>query len=334
METPKLTIGPVLPVGLFLLALAGCDEDGAVIDGWWTPDGTPGVEGGPPADIGVDQGPAPLTCPTLRSPLDRADDSALYQVRPLYVLPFDGADEKLDTNGAICTSVQAFTSWLSGQAGGRALRLDTHQGELDIGFVRLGKTDAEMRGTSWAASIATGYKYVRDRIEAELRAMGPLEPTKIYAVYYGGSSIYACGGGAYPPTLVGQVAAVYIKGQPEGGYPCSSDPWGQSPTSPHYLDYSMLHEMMHTLGLVAPGAPHHHSGGHVFDGAADSNRDLMYQPRPSTSDPPWDTYNPAGLLLDINGDDYFDHGTPGLLDLAQSVFISPLPAGAVKPAGW
>lgn len=325
---------------LLLVALApplvGCDDDGAqsVADGPPVADSAPVPDGGQVPDIGPDQGLALPSCPTVRSLVDRADDSDLHQIRVLYVLPADGEDEKLDTSGAICTSVQAFTSWMSGQTDGRTLRLDTHQGELDIGFARLSKTDAEMRGTTWTPSVAAGYQYVRNRIELELKALGPLDPDKIYAVYYGGSSIYSCGGGAYPPTIVEQVAAIYIKGQPEGGYPCELDPWGQSSTTPHYLDYSMLHETLHTLGFVAKEAPNHHSSGHVYDGVADSARDLMYQPRPETSDDPWDTYNPSGMLLDINRDDYFDHGDPGVLDLAKSVFIEPLPDGAVKPPGW
>lgn len=286
-----------------------------------------------PRDRSADRALA-LTCPAARSTEDRPDDSDLYQARILYVLSSDGADESLDTNGTLCTSARAFTHWLGAQTKGRTLRLDTHGGELDVGFVRLGLTNAELEGSSWAASIDTGYKYVRDRIERALHKAGLLKQNKLYMVYYGGTSIYACGGAAYPPILVGRVAAVYLKGQPQGGYPCESDPWGVSPTAPHYLDYSILHDTLHVLGIVGEKAPHHHSTGHVFDGGAEPNRDLMYQPRPGTNDPPWDTYNPAGLLLDLGSDDYFEHGASDRPDLARSVFLSPLPENAVKPPSW
>lgn len=277
-----------------------------------------------------DSAPPAPGCPAVRSEADRPDDTDLYQVRAFYVLPSDGKDESLDTNGRICTSVRAFTHWLGQQTAGRTLRLDTAGGMLDIGFLRLSKTNAEMEGSNWAQSTATGYPYVRERIEHELVALGLTKAKKLYAVYYGGTSIYACGGAAYPPTLLGNVSAIYIKGQPRGYSPCESDPWGVSPVVPHYLDYSMLHDTLHVLGIVDAKAPHHHSTGHVHG----DERDLMYQPRPGTSDPPWGTYDPAGLILDIGRDDYFEHGQPGVIDLARSVFLSPLPDGATKPPGW
>ncbi len=329
----------ILPV--LLATLAACSGDGPVLPDAGVPDlgqadrallgEARGERGG---DRGTDRGGAGLTCPNVRETVDRADDSELFQARVLYVLSSDGTDEGLDTNNKICNSVRAFTHWLGAQTGGRVLRLDTHAGELDVGFVRLGLSNAELEGSSWAASIDTGYKYVRDRIERELHKAGLLKQNKLYMVYYGGTSIYACGGAAYPPALVGRVAAVYLKGQPQGGYPCESDPWGGSPTIPHYLDYSILHDTLHVLGIVGVAAPHHHSSGHVFDGGAQPNRDLMYQPRPGTNDSPWDTYNPQGLLLDLGGDDYFEHSNAALPDLAKSVFLDPLPAGAVKPPSW
>jgi hypothetical protein len=252
----------------------------------------------------------------------------------MYVVTSDGADGSLDTNGKICNSVINFTSWMKSQSGGRSIRLDTKGGALDIQFVRLTKTDAQMKGTANVADVDTGIAYLRDRIERELKNGGLLAAQKLYAVYYGGSSTWSCGGGAYPPGLVGQVGALYLNGAPPGAPACNTNVLGKTGGPPGYLDYAMLHEIVHTLGFVASGAPHQHSAGHVADLGATQSRDLMYAARPGTSDPGWGTNDPAGLILDIGHDDYFDHGQAGLLDLAKSAFIEPLPAGASPPPGW
>jgi hypothetical protein len=275
-----------------------------------------------------------FTCPTTRATTDAADDVAGYKVHVMYVVPSDGADDALDTNGKICNSVINFTSWMKKETAGRSLRLDTKQGALDIQFVRLTKTDAQMKGTANVSDVDTGFAFLRDRIERELKDAGLVAAQKLYAVYYGGSTTWSCGGAAYPPSLVGQVGALYLNGAPAGAPACNTNVLGKVGGPPGYLDYAILHELVHTLGFVASGATHHHSAGHVADGVATQARDLMYAPRPSTSDPGWGTNDPGGLVLDIGKDDYFEHGQAGLLDLAKSAFIEPLPAGALPPPGW
>lgn len=61
-------------------------------------------------------------------------------------------------------------------------------------------------------------------------------------------------------------------------------------------------------------------------------RDLMYAPRPGTSDPGWDIYSGA-VVPDSGRDPYHGH-SGSQLDLEQSAFLSPLPAGALAPPGW
>jgi hypothetical protein len=276
-----------------------------------------------------------FTCPQARALEDAPDDDAGHQVRVLYVLPSDGADDLMDVDGRICRSLLAASAWLVAQADGARLRLDTRAGVLDIGFARLGKTDAEMRGAG-GATVDDGHAYLRDRIERELARAVPLHPRKIYAVYYGGTSPFSCGGGAWPPGLRGQVAALYLGGEPPGASPCRSNPVGASPTRPGYVEYSLIHEIMHTLGVVAEGAPNHHAAGHVFDGSgppARAARDLMYAAR-SSADPGWATGDADGLALDLGRDDYYGHGRPDLVDLARSAFLTPLPADARLPPGW
>lgn len=251
------------------------------------------------------------TASSARSTADRADDFPGYQIHVMYVLPSDGTDTNLDTNGAIASSVAAAQKWFVAQTrGARRLRFDTSNGQLDISFLRLARTDAE---------IASSGAYVRDQIQSEINAAGFNHPEKIYAVYYGGSSTYACGGGAWPPTLAGNVVALYLRGRPPGARPCAGNGLATSADVPGYWEFSLIHEFLHTLGAVADCAPHHTRAGHV----SDDPRDLMY-----AGDKPW---RPS--MLDVGNDDYFSHST-ACLDVAKSVFIDPVSADAVAPPGW
>lgn len=313
---------------LILLSMFTACGDDAII----TPDaGDPGTD----VDAGSDVMAVPAGCVPERATSDRPDDQALDQIRVLYVVPADGVDAARDTSGQICNSVRAFATWFAARAESM-LRLDTHGGLIDIGFVRLAKTDAEMRGTDPNnTSIATGTAFVRERIELELETMGHIASNKLYAVYYEGSSVYACGGGAWPPLIVDRVGAMYLGGIPQGQQTTCGEirPWGQPSLVPNYIDYGMLHELVHSMGFVPDAAPHEHFTGHVFDDASsEPSRDLMYSPRASTNDPGWNVDAAGGLLLDINRDDYFLAG-PGL-DLEAMSLLAPLPANARRPIGW
>lgn len=279
--------------------------------------------------------PSMPTCPSVRSEVDRPDaDDELPEVQVLYVIPSDGTDLQLDTNERICNSVLAWNDWLAGQTAGRRLHLDVADGELDIGFVRLERTDAEIHGSEEVASIETGVAYVRERIERELILSDWLQDHELAAVYYGGTSEYACGGGAWPPVLEGRVAALYLGGRIAGFDACDGAAWGEPEPPLGYLDYAMLHEIMHTLGLVGATAEHQHTSGHVFDPVASPERDLMYSQRPAERDPPWGVYDGRGLELDLGRDDYFEHGKDGVPDLARSALLEPLPEDPELPPGW
>jgi hypothetical protein len=107
--------------------------------------------------------------------------------------------------------------------------------------------------------------------------------------------------------------------------------WGRDDLVPDYIDYAILHGLVHSLGFAASTAPHQHSTGHVYDvGAPDPSRDLMYSPRPGMPDQPWGVGR--GLLLDLGSDDYYGAGAGP--DLATSSLLSPLPDGAQRPVGW
>jgi len=323
--------GRVKSIAVVLVALCACGDDGSDL----TPDGQLLVDAGPdsPDAPMVDMPGVPAGCAAGRSMTNRPDDSSLDQIRVLYVLPSDAVDHQRDTNDQICNSVRGVATWFHSQSN-VDLRFDTSADLIDVGFVRLAKTDAQMRGTDPNnTSIDTGTAFVRERIERELVSMGAIASNKLYAVFYEGSSVYACGGGAYPPLIKARVGAVYLQGMPPGvTVPCGdSFPWGRASLVPNYIDYAILHELVHSMGIVPDDSPNEHAQGHVFDAASGTpNRDLMYSPRTS-SDPAWATNNAAGLTIDINRDDYFNAGS---VDLATLSLITPLPAPPHRPNGW
>jgi hypothetical protein len=235
-----------------------------------------------------------------RSTVDRPDEVSGPQVHAFYVVPSDLEDRALDTSGVIAASVSNWEVWLQAQTGGRDLRLDLFQGQPDVTFFRMPQTDAQI--------AATG-AFVRDAVERALIAAGLTQPNKIYAVYYDGTSLYACGGGAWPPVLPGIVGALYLRAQ-SFGVPCYEPQ--RSSGGQQIMDFAMLHELLHTLGFVPTCAPHQTRGGH----ASDSSHDLMY-----AGDDVWrpDT-------LDVGRDDYFEAHVPGCLDLASSPFLETAPA--------
>jgi hypothetical protein len=260
-----------------------------------------------------------------RATVDRPDEVVGHAVHVMYVLPRDGVDESHDSSGAITHSVNAFAQWLCAQTKGSGLKLDTYQGGLDVTFVRLSASDQTlMRGTElpWKVNPDAN-PYIRDDIERRIKALGFNDPKKIYAVYYGGTSNTSCGGGPWPPTLIGSVAAVYLK----GGYlsqpnvpRCETNKLALKGGAPGYLDFSMAHEIFHTLGLAPRCGKNHTLSGHV----SDSVKDIMYQGEKS-----WDY---ANLTIDVNNDDYYKAGISGCTDLSRSIFLAP--GGTELPPGW
>jgi hypothetical protein len=234
-----------------------------------------------------------------RVTIDLPDDIAGYQVHLMYVVPSDGADAQLDTNGQIARSAAAWNAWLGRQTGGKTFRLDTYQGNPDITFLRLNLTDSE---------IASFGGQARDVIEQAMNTAGFGQPNKIYAVYYGGRSTVTCGNGAYPPALPGNAAVMYLNGEPPNARPCNTNPVGMSVSNPGYFEYLMVHELMHTLGFVAACAPHQTQAGHV----SDSNSDVMY-----AGPLPW-----VPSVLDVGHNDYYMANIPGCPDLARNAYLS------------
>jgi hypothetical protein len=231
-----------------------------------------------------------------RATADRRDDVTGPQVHALYVLPADGVDRALDTNGTIAASFANWQRWVRAQTFNNGIRLDTFGGELDVTFVRLGSADAQLAARGLA---------LRDAIEDELRAKGLLRSGKVYATYYDGSSTAACGGGAWPPRLPGSVAALYLRATYGPGAVCYQPE--RSRDELQIMDFAMLHEVMHTIGYVPTCAPNHTRDGHV----SDSPRDLMY-----AGDEPW---RPG--VLDVGNDDYFHAHLLGCREFAEDTYL-------------
>jgi hypothetical protein len=242
--------------------------------------------------------------PLARSNVDRRDGSKAPQIHVFYVVPSDGVDRHLDTDGTLANSVASFERWLAGQTGGKALRADTFHRSLDVTFFRLSETDGD---------VAAHGAFVREEIEAELQAAGFDRANKVYAVYYDGTSTFSCGGGAWPPQIPGTVAAMYLHGLPQGPIPCDTNQLAAAGAAPTYFDLGMLHEIMHTLGFVATCAPHEWRSGHVSDSA----NDLMWAGDTRWAPDGWDA-----VVLDFGHDDYYRAPGPGCLDLSDSRFLS------------
>lgn len=227
-----------------------------------------------------------------RSTTNRTDESASGRVKIMYALPSDGADRNFDTDGTIHRTLSSGQRWLAAQTAGRSVRYDASDGGLDITFVRLPRTDA----------VYYGYGiFIRDSIEKDLKAVGWNQANVILLAFYDGRHVDRCGSSSTPPTLPGNLAAVYLKGLPNGVIPCANNAFAASPTAaPTYWEFLTQHELFHALGFVNPAAPGYTSSGHV---GADPT-DLMYAGtsvwRPATVDvSKTNYYNPAALAANV-----------------------------------
>ena len=220
--------------------------------------------------------------PTPRATVDRPDDSSGPQIHFVYVVPSDAADRNLDRYGYIQTSITVIQDWLVENAGSE-LRIDTHDGRPDITFVRLADSTGDLLDQDTFLDLI--------QIAMSGRT-GSTTGRKIYAVYYGAP-------GPLPGQARRQGPATVSLGL---RYP------GTDEDAPQPADFTMIHELFHALGAVAPCAPNHGRNAHVV---ADP-RDLMY----SGSGKRWS----AGPRIDEDRDDYFGHDNGDCTDIADSPF--------------
>ena len=229
-----------------------------------------------------------------RTVQDHSDTQAV-SVHAVYAVPSESLDEQWDINGTIEGIVADIQTWLKERTDGRGLIWDEDNGSLDITFIQLKLTETEI------ADLPN----VWNPIAEELYRWGLNDPNKIYAVWYPstpeGSGTLICGVETRHRSVA--FAFSFFQRIDNGRNHCIDQP------------VTMVHELFHALGAVAPCATNYYSGPgalktrHVDD---DPN-DLLY----------------AGdrigfpVELDNGRDDYFNHEIPGCTDTADSPYLEP-----------
>ena len=250
---------------------------------------------------------------------DMPDDISGPQVHFLYVVPSDGADAQLDTNGGMEQSIARIERWFVTQAEKQGLRVDTYKGVPDITFVRLPHSGAQATASNpWPLWV----------MGEDLVAAGFSDQAKVYAAFYDGPSSWACGG-AYSPALR-KLGAMYLQAHPTNDpRPCRDAPgFGTGTDRPGYFEIGLLHEILHVIGFSPPCAPHA-SASAFPDHVNDSPTDLMYGPD-ATHTAYW---NWANAVLDFNRDDYYRANVSGCRDLSSSPYLAALQSVSVTVSG-
>ena len=229
-----------------------------------------------------------------RAVQDRLDAHAVT-VHPVYAVPAGALDEQWDINGTIEGIVADLQTWLRERTGGRGIVWDEADGSLDITFIRLEQSEADLAGfpNSW------------EPIAEELYRRGLDDPNKMYAVWHPlvreGSGTFFCGVQTEYNSV--SFSFSFFKRVAKGSNLCVNQP------------VTMVHELFHAFGAVAPCATNYFSVASTLRAAHvdDDPNDLMY------------AGDRAGIPIELdNGhDDYFGHEIPGCVDIADSPFLEP-----------
>ncbi len=271
------------------------------------------------AAFGLPDDSAGAAAARTRTLTDMPDEISGPQVHFLYIVPSDGVDAQLDTNGQMEQSIARIEHWLRTQAKDQGLRVDTHMGVPDITFVRLPHSDAQATAANpWPLWV----------IGEDLVAGGFNDPAKVYAAFYDGRSTWACGGASSP--ALPKLGAMYLQAHPTNDpRPCRDAPgFGSGTDRPGYFEIGLLHEILHVIGFSPRCAPH--AAKSAFpDHVTDSGTDLMYGPDAAHTGG-WDW---SHAVLDFNRDDYYRANISGCPDLSNSPYLAPLYSVAVTVNG-
>ncbi len=269
--------------------------------------------------LGASDESSAATATRDRAVTDMPDDISGPQVHFLYVVPSDGADGQLDTNGQMEQSIARIERWFVTHAEKQGLRVDTYNGAPDITFVRMRRSDAQATAANpWPLWV----------IGEDLVAAGFNNPAKVYAALYDGRSKWACGGATSP--ALPKLGAMYLQAWPTNDpRPCRDAPgFGTGTDRPGYFEIGLLHEILHVIGFTPTCAPHASNDiwrAHVND----SPTDLMYGPD-ATHTAGW---NWSNAVLDFNRDDYYRANVPGCPDLSSSPYLAALSSVSVTVSG-
>jgi hypothetical protein len=262
-----------------------------------------------------------------RITVDRPDDSTQPQVKAYYVLAADSVDDRYDVGGEIAEQITTSNEWLFTN-GGKRLRWDTYKGAIDVQFVRLKQTEAELWMEPGNPSKKCRFQQCPslETLVLAMQEQGFSTKDKITAVFYGGQRTFAshpeveaCAWGGWGKA--GHVAMYLVADMdPMTGRTRCSDmreftkPIGATNT----VGLVMIHEVFHALGAVAfSGPPNADGDGHIKNDPTD----LMG--------------GSQGIVqLDPGNDDYWRHGRTSFVDVFRSAFMDPPEPSAVLPANW
>jgi len=214
-------------------------------------------------------------CGTARQTDQAPNVVAGNPVHWIYAIPSDGPDAFSTWASAMQADAESIDAWWRASDPTRTLRSDLAQfscgQQVDISMIRLSSSSGQL------ASVNTRFERIADALVA---LQFSSDFTK-YVVYYDGPvEPEICGQGGSLRSGLG-FAVVYTRACP-----------GVPPNT------TVAHEVLHTIGAVAPGAPHmcpEPDDGHVCDDV----HDMMY---------PYGDETPiTGLTLDTGRDDYYGH---------------------------
>lgn len=257
----------------------------------------------------------PTTKPKAGNPkgrvvVDLPDETDQPKLKVYYVVPNDGVDQRLDLT--LTPMMVTADAWLKNQTG-QNFRWDTYRGKLDVMFVRLLETEAQLWLSDepgldcWDIPCPSPGK-----LYGILASRGLVGANEIAVILYDGkqSPVQPRPSGCYagPRFIVGY--SMCLGGSVETKLVESAQ---------GSLGIRIMHEVFHTLGAVGEGAPNGDGGfGHI---KGDSNDIMAIGTR-------------TGWSVDPGRDDYWSHGRTDLTDISRSVFLVPTKTGAEFPNRW
>lgn len=190
---------------LFALALVQCSaSDRPPVQGSVPVDGSGPTPEDATADAALD-----AQSSGTRTTEDQPDDApGTYQMHALYVEASDrDSVPRLDEDGTIRRAITSFNRWLAARTGGPKFRIDTHNGVIDVTYVKLAVTEAALaQGVGFDGGIEAP-RNLHQRLDALLRPKFS-DPKKLYLVYYDGLMLGTCG----DAPLGGHTAMSYVGG--------------------------------------------------------------------------------------------------------------------------
>lgn len=226
----------------------------------------------------------------LRSSYDRPDDIAGAQFHAVYVLRHGAKDQMYDTSGDIERALRHADQWLRTESG-KGMRLDTHQGKVDVTFLPLPPRFESNTGKDCSQSPCPNDQ----DFYSHLRSIGRVDPNKTYLFFYSGglTGRVLCGGAA-----VGK--SVLLNLEVDGRF-CSDTQWTVSSSTSLSWGLLALHETFHSLGAVCLAAPDSDGSYHSSD-----VDDIMHTRAKGT------------VKLDVNRRNYWGNVPAGCTDASQS----------------